>query len=227
MARIVRHRWDLTPTEAVALQRELASRVRIAPLTNPVRLVAGSDASYSRADESIIAGWVVWDIDRREVVESVHVVRKCEFPYVPGLLSFREAPAILEAAEFLKCRPDIYMIDGQGLAHPRRMGLACHVGVLLDRPALGCAKSRLCGEFVEPARKRGSSRMLRHQGEVVGRVVRTRDGVNPLFVSVGHRITLTEAERLVLRCCTKYRLPEPTRLAHQYVTNCKRNLGIY
>lgn len=208
------------------MQRDLAGRVRSESLTRPVRLIAGSDASYSRASASIIAGWVVWDIDRGEIVERVHIVRTCDFPYVPGLLSFREAPAILDAADSLTTKPDLFMIDGQGMAHPRRMGLACHVGVMMDRPTLGCAKSRLCGDFVEPAQKRGSSRRLTHQGETIGRVVRTRDGVNPLFVSIGHRITLAEAERIVLRCCTKYRLPEPTRLAHQFVTTRKLDLGL-
>jgi deoxyribonuclease V len=189
-----------------------------------VRLIAGTDAAFSRDGERIIAGCVVWDIVDKVVVETASVVRKCEFPYVPGLLSFREAPAVLDAISRLKCDPDVYMIDGQGFAHPRRFGLACHVGIWLNRPTLGCAKRRLCGEFVEPAEKRRSSRSLIHQSETIGRVVRTKDRVRPVFVSIGHRINLDAAEKLVLRCCTRYRLPEPTRLADRFVATCKRDL---
>ncbi|MCA9255789.1 MAG: deoxyribonuclease V [Phycisphaerales bacterium] len=225
MSTTLRHRWDLTPKEAVTIQRELAGRVRCVGRPANVRRIAGFDASYIAASESMIAGVVVWDVEHRIVVETAHVVQRCPFPYVPGLLSFREAPAVLDAASLLRSKPDLLMIDGQGLAHPRRFGLACHVGLLLDLPTIGCAKSRLCGEFIEPGRKRGSSRRLTLQGEIVGKVVRTRDDVRPLFVSVGHRIALVEAERWTLRCAVKYRLPEPTRLAHQYVTKLKRDVG--
>lgn len=224
MAGRIRHRWDLTPTEAVTLQRNLAGWVRVEPLLRQVRFVAGSDCSFTGGGASIIAAWVVWDQAEKQIVERVHVVRDCTFPYVPGLLSFREAPAVLDAAALLRRKPDAYMVDGQGMAHPRRLGLASHVGLVLDAPTVGCAKSRLCGAFVEPAMKRGSSRRLTHQGETIGRVVRTRDGVKPLFVSVGHRVSLEDAQRLVLRCCTKYRLPEPTRQAHQYVSELKREV---
>lgn len=222
MARLIRHRWDLTPKEAIALQRELADKVLDEHLRRKVQRVAGCDGCFVRNGKSIIAGCVVWDLERKEVVERTHVIRDCAFPYVPGLLSFREAPAVIEAAGMLESRPDVFMLDGQGMAHPRRLGLACHVGLLLDAPTIGCAKSRLCGEFTEPAASRGSSRKLVHDGDVVGRVVRTRANVKPLFVSVGHRVTLSEAEALVLQCCTNYRLPEPTRLADRFVAECKR-----
>jgi len=226
VAATLQHRWDLSPKEAVAIQRQLADRVLAIPLTHRVRLVAGTDASYDAKSDAIIAGVVVWDLDSKRVIESSHVVRRCDFPYIPGLLSFREAPAVMDAVALLTSTPDVFMIDGQGLAHPRRFGLACHVGVLLDRPTIGCAKSRLCGDYAEPAVRRGGSRRLTHNRDIIGRVVRTRDGVSPLFISVGHRILLKEAERLVLRCCGKYRLPEPTRLAHQYVTTTKRQLDL-
>ncbi|MFQ5411939.1 MAG: endonuclease V, partial [Phycisphaerae bacterium] len=159
----------------------------------------------------------VWDLKTRATIETTVDVRGVTFPYIPGLLSFREAPGLLAAARRLKSKPDVFMLDGQGLAHPRRFGLACHVGLLLDRPSLGCAKSRLCGTHGEPGRRAGCSKRLMLGGELIGRVVRTRDGVKPVYVSIGHKITLDDAEKLTLRCCTRYRLPEPTRLAHQLV----------
>jgi deoxyribonuclease V len=212
-----RHRWDLSPKRAIRLQKELAGEILHAPLAAPPRYVAGSDATFSKDGSAIIAGWVVWDVAEARVVCESIAVQPARFPYVPGLLSFREAPALIAAARRLKFEPDVLMLDGQGLAHPRRLGLACHVGLLADRPSLGCAKSRLCGEHGMPGQNAGASKPLMHNGELVGRVVRTRRGVKPVFVSVGHRITLADAVALTLRCCTKYRLPEPTRLAHQWV----------
>jgi deoxyribonuclease V len=141
---------------------------------------------------------------------------------VPGLLSFREAPAVLAALRRLRTVPDALICDGQGLAHPRRFGLACHVGLIADLPAVGCGKSRLCGEHREPGRRRGSRARLVHDGEVVGTVLRTRVGVKPVYVSVGHRIDLPAAERLVLDCAVRFRLPEPTRLADALVGAAKR-----
>jgi deoxyribonuclease V len=160
-----------------------------------------------------------------EVVASAHVIRPCRFPYVPGLLSFREAPAIIEAVRKLPRRPDLLVCDGQGLAHPRGLGLACHVGLWLEMPTIGAAKSRLCGEHRQVGRRRGCHVQLRHDGRVVGSVVRTRTGVKPLFVSVGHLVTLEEAIRIVLRCCRGVRLPEPTRRAHHLVSRLKKSLS--
>lgn len=217
----MRHRWNLTPQAAIRLQKRLAAEVVHTPLVRPPRFVAGGDVAFFDGGRQLVAAWVVWDVEARDIVEAATDVRAVAFPYVPGLLSFREAPALLAAARRLRAEPDVFMLDGQGLAHPRRLGLACHVGLLLDRPSLGCAKSRLCGEHDEPARRRGASRRLTDRGETLGRVVRTRAGVKPLFISVGHRITLDDAVRLTLRCCTKYRLPEPTRLAHRLVTRLR------
>lgn len=218
------HSWNVTPTEAIALQRRLAIRISEAPLTYDVRYIAGGDCAFAHNGMTLIAGWVVWDLAHRCIVEEVASSQPCYFPYVPGLLSFREAPGMLNAARQLKTHIDAYMVDGQGRAHPRRIGLASHLGLWLDRPTVGCGKSRLCGEFVEPGMRRGASRRLVHQGETIGRVVRTRDGIKPLFVSVGHRVTLDDAVRLVLKCGNGYRLPEPTRLADQLVARYKREL---
>ena len=216
-----RHRWDLTPKSAIRLQKQLASEILEMPLERPARLVAGGDAAFSPDGGRVIAGWVVWDVRARETIETAVANRPVRFPYVPGLLSFREAPALIAALRMLTTEPDVFMFDGHGLAHPRRFGIACHVGLLIDRPTLGCAKSRLCGVHDTPADTVGAAKPLRLDGDLVGRVVRTRAGVKPVYVSIGHRITLEDAVRTALRCCTKFRLPEPSRLAHQLVTKAR------
>lgn len=219
----LRHAWPRSPRAAIALQRRLAARVkRIAP-NRPIRLVAGGDCAFTRAGDRIIAAWVVWDVEVRRVVARAHAIRRVSFPYVPGLLSFREAPALIAAAAKLPCEPDALILDGHGLAHPRRFGLACHVGVLLDRPTIGCAKSVLCGSSALPADEVGASSPLLHAGETIGAALRTRLGVKPVFVSVGHECTLESAVRLVLSCGEGFRLPEPTRRADQYVALLKRD----
>lgn len=184
--------------------------------------VVGVDAAFSRDGRNCIAGAVVWSLREGRVVEERTARRVLRFPYVPGLLSFREAPAVLAALRALREAPDALVCDGQGLAHPRRFGIACHVGLLADLPSVGCGKSRLVGAFREPASRRGSRSALRDRGERVGTVLRTRDGVKPVFVSVGHRADLRGAERLVLACHGGYRLPEPTRLADRLVARAKR-----
>ncbi len=214
--------WPTAPAEAVELQRQLAPAVRVEPLGGPVDLVAGVDVAVVGKrwqDQKLVAGVVVYQISTEHVVEEICVVQRCRFPYVPGLLSFREAPAVLEAIEKLSCKPQVFMLDGQGIAHPRRFGLASHVGVLLEEPTIGCAKSRLFGQqegelSIEP----GSRSPLVADRQVIGAVLRTRRGVKPVYVSVGHRVTLDDAVGLVLRCCKGVRLPQPIRLAHQYVT---------
>jgi len=228
----IRHRWDITPKEAVALQRELAGKVRTEPLKGPVRTVAGADCAFlgerhgrrQAPRGQIIAAAVLCDAESLQIVATAHVVRPCEFPYVPGLLSFREAPAVLEAIERLPERPDVLMCDGQGYAHPRRFGLASHVGVWLDIPTIGVAKSRLCGEPVAPGVARGRRVALRHRGETIGTVLRTRAHVKPLYISVGHQVTLEGAVRWALRCAVRFRLPEPTRLADRLVAQLKKPL---
>lgn len=209
------HPWDVSPTEAVEIQRRLAPLVREAPLdVDAVRTVAGLDVSV-RGDR-VRAAVVVYDVDARTVVDQAIWEGPTPFPYVPGLLSFREVPAILPALEQLRQLPDVYMLDAQGRAHPRRFGLACHLGVLLDAPALGVAKSILVGRVEgELGEAKGSEAPLVHKGETVGVALRTRERVHPVYVSVGHRVTLPDAARLALRLALKYKLPQPTHLAHR------------
>jgi deoxyribonuclease V len=213
------HRWSLAPREAAAVQRRLASRVVVAPLRRAPRLVAGLDAAF--AGERCVAAVVLWDLHERRVVEERVAVRPLRFPYVPGLLSFREAPGLLAALRRLCTEPDLLLCDGHGLAHPRRFGIACHVGVLTGLPTIGCAKSRLVGTYAEPALRRGARAPLEDAGEVVGSVLRTRPDAKPLFVSIGHRVDLPSAERVVLACAREHRLAEPIRLADRLVAAAK------
>ena len=156
-----------------------------------------------------------------KIVETRQARRKVVFPYIPGLLSFREGPVCIEAVKTLKCEPDVFIIDGQGIAHPRRLGLAAHLGLFFDKPTIGCAKSRLTGNFEEPSLEKGAYSPLKDKQEIVGAVVRTRTNVKPVFVSVGNKCLLKEAIEITLGCTTKYRLPEPTRLAHHLAGKSK------
>jgi deoxyribonuclease V len=215
------HAWPVAPAAAIALQKRLAPRVRLTPAPSALRLFAGTDVAFSPGGAEAVAGVVVWDAGTNTLVEQRVARAPCRLPYIPGLLSFRETPAILAALRKLRSRPQVVLCDAQGLAHPRRFGLACHLGLWLELPTVGCAKSRLCGDYCEPADAKGSRTALWHQGERVGSVLRTRDSVKPLFVSPGHRCDQDSAARLTLAATTRYRLPEPTRLAHQLVTRAR------
>ncbi len=207
------HAWDVSPTEAVEIQRALAPRVVEAPLPEGWRTIAGLDVSVR--DDRVRAAVVVLDLaDGGRVVDQAIWEGPVAFPYVPGLLSFREVPALIPALEQLRALPDVLMLDAQGRAHPRRFGLACHLGVLLNRPALGVAKTLYVGRHGPLGEAKGSAAPLVHRGETVGMALRTRAGVHPVYVSVGHRITLDEACGLALALAPKYKIPEPTRLAH-------------
>ncbi|CCH57098.1 Deoxyribonuclease V [Fibrisoma limi BUZ 3] len=216
------HNWTLTPAEAVALQQQLRSEIRIEPLTRPVETIAGCDISFNKFEETVYAGIVVLQLDTLEVVEEVGVISTATFPYVPGLLSFREGPALLDAWAKLKIEPDVVMFDGQGIAHPRRIGIASHMGLFIDRPAFGCAKSVLVGKYDEPAPERGNWSPMVHYREVIGAALRTKDKVNPVYVSPGHLIDMETAIDLTLRCNGGYRIPEPTRRAHNLVNALRR-----
>lgn len=216
------HRWDLDPAEARALQKSLADRVDTAKPLGPYERIAAADVSYDRGAEDLYAAVVVVRAGSFELIERVGVTGPAAFPYVPGLLSFREAPALLAAFAKLKTTPDVVLCDGQGIAHPRRLGIAAHLGLWLGIPTVGCAKSRLCGRFEEPGPERGARSPLIDRGEVIGAVVRTRVRVQPVFVSSGHLCDLEGAVRLVLESAVKYRLPAPSRMAHDYVNEVRR-----
>ncbi len=217
------HNWSLTPRQAIVIQKKLASSVREEGLRAKIRLVAGLDAAFSQDKEHCIGGVVLWDLQEKTIVEQHTAFYKLRFPYIPGLLSFREAPALIAALRKLHCQPELLICDGQGVAHPRRLGIASHIGVITDMPTIGCAKSRLIGSHKEPGPQKGSRTSLLDKNEVLGTVLRTRDHVKPVFVSVGHKIDLATAEQVVLECAIAYRLPEPTRLADQLVAAAKRN----
>jgi deoxyribonuclease V len=218
------HDWNLSPREAVELQKRLRERVRLVPHKGKIETVAGADISFNKYSPVLYAGIVVLRLPSLEVLEEVGVVSETKFPYVPGLLSFREAPPLLAAWEKLKCEPDAVMFDGQGIAHPRRVGIASHVGLLLNRPTLGCAKSVLVGKFEEPEEERGSWQPLvdPKNDETIGAALRTKTRVQPIYVSPGHLIDLAGAIDLTLRSDGGYRQPEPTRRAHHLVNALRR-----
>ena len=220
------HRWDLTPKEAMALQAKLRDRVVREAVLGEVRRVAGVDVGFEDDGKVTRAAIAVLDFPALSLVERAVVRRPTRFPYVPGLLSFREAPAVLAAFERLSAAPDLILYDGQGIAHPRRFGIASHVGLLLDVPSIGVAKTRLVGEHRRLPARKGAWVPLVDAGETIGAVLRTRAGVAPLYVSIGHRVSLLAAIRWVMACTARYRLPETTRWAHHLasVDESGRNL---
>lgn len=207
------HEWNLTPREARALQLEMAPRVVRRNEFEMPATIAGVDVGFEDRGKTTRAAVVVMHAETMAVIEQVLHPEPTRFPYVPGLLSFREIPALLAAMKKLSELPDLLLCDGQGIAHPRRLGIAAHLGVVTGLPAIGVGKSRLCGEFEEPGNARGDWTPLKDGRETIGRVVRTRAHVKPVFVSVGHRVGLATAMRMVLRYTTRYRLPEPIRAA--------------
>lgn len=208
------HRWRVTPSEAQEIQRSLASRVIRHSEVNAPRFVAGADISRADSRGVATAAVVVLTLPELELLETSVIEMKVEFPYVPGLLSFRETPLVLAACKRLGTTPDLFIADAQGIAHPRRLGLASHLGLILDAPTIGCAKSILCGRHDELGDEPGSHAPLVDRGEVVGAALRTKRGTKPVYVSIGHRVDLEAAMHWVIACCKGYRLPEPTRLAH-------------
>lgn len=214
--------WPKTIPEAKALQNILKNRVRITALRKKFRFIAAVDAAF--AGDHIIGTACLYRYPELTLTEEKYSEMQSLFPYVPGLLSFREGPVIINAIEKLSIKPDLILIDGQGIAHPLRLGLASHMGVLLNIPAIGCAKSRLIGDFEEPGLRRGSWSPLFYNDDIVGAVLRTRDNVRPLFISPGHKIDLQTSIEIVLHCVTKYRIPEPLRRADILSKNVKKDI---
>lgn len=204
------HSWDVKPDEAVRIQEMLSGSVRIQRVDR-VETVAGADVSFSGS--RAYAAAVLLDYQDMRILDASFAEMDASYPYIPGLLTFREGPVILRALEGID-NADILLFDGQGIAHPRRFGEASHLGLLLDRPSVGCAKSKLCGEFSEPGKERGSFSLLVDHGEIVGAVLRTRTNVRPVFVSPGHMSDLSSAIEIALNCARSHRIPEPLRIAH-------------
>ncbi|MCX7919553.1 MAG: deoxyribonuclease V [bacterium] len=223
------HSWTVTPQEAITIQNALRDQIRYISINiawSKCDVIAGIDVGYSISRNQATAGVVVLQYPTLKIVESVTATKRIQFPYVPGLLTFREGPVILSAVRQLKTVPDVFLFDGQGIAHPRRMGIATHLGLWLNKPTIGCAKSLLYGHGVTPGSKRGEISYLfdeKESNEIIGAIVRTRTQVRPVYVSVGHKIDLKQAIEIVLTCTQKYRIPEPIRLAHILIKQKEKN----
>ncbi len=208
------HSWQLTVPQALEWQNRLSPQVSQRNHISPPRFIAGVDIAAGKRRETATGAVVVLSYPELRIVETKLVRGSLGFPYIPGLLSFRESPLTLAACESLSIIPDLILVDGQGMAHPRRFGFACHLGLFLDTPTIGCAKSLLCGRYEEPGAEPGSSASIMEQDETIGVALRTRAGTKPVYVSIGHKVDLGTARHWVLACCRGYRIPEPLRLAH-------------
>ena len=215
------HRWDLSPSEAVRIQEALKGKIRLRfPKIFPQRIAAG-DVAYDRSGAILYGAFLSFTYPDLMLLERSWAQRKVTFPYIPGLLTFREAPVLLQAFYRLTSLPDVILLDGQGIAHPRRLGIAAHLGLLLNRPSIGCGKSRLVGHHENPGEAPGSFVPLMDGEETIGAVVRTRGGVKPIYISPGHKMDVEHSVRLILSLCRGYRIPEPLRQAHIFVNSLK------
>jgi deoxyribonuclease V len=215
------HPWHVDYASALRIQERLRGQIVRRGGPKNVRLIAGADVSYDKSDDRFYSAVIVMSFPQLDIIEQVTVTGVATFPYIPGMLTFREGPIMLDAFHRLKHISDLVIFDGQGVAHPREFGLASHLGLLLGLPSIGCAKTRLCGECAEPAANASSCAPLTYEGKRVGMVVRTRARVKPVFVSAGHRISLARAVGWVLKSCRGFRLPEPTRQAHIMVNKLR------
>ena len=219
------HPWNVTHEEAVKIQKCLRDKVILKRIDKKINYIAGLDVSYAKGANAVWAGVVVLDFPSLVKIEEEWIQKKVSFPYIPGLLSFREIPALLEVLRKIEVEPDLIFCDGQGIAHPRGIGIASHLGVLLHKPTIGCAKSRLVGEFDPVGQDRGDYVYLRYQNRVIGAVVRTKSRVKPIFISPGYGVMLQDCIRFVLETCPTYRIPEPTRQAHLLVNSVRCDPG--
>ncbi len=209
------HSWNVTTRDAILIQEALKKRIILKKTASGVRTIGGGDVAYSRDGNLAIGTIVILSFPDMELLDAVTAYGKVPFPYIPGLLGFREGPILIGAFQKLKSKPDVMVFDGQGIAHPRGMGLASHMALWLDVPSIGCAKTPLLDEFTPPGPLKGNFQWIRREGRKVGAVLRTREKVKPLFVSPGHRIDLPTSVQLILESCRRFRLPEPLRKAHQ------------
>jgi len=212
---------QISPSEAVAYQKELREKLQLRPLKKNIRTIGGSDISFNKFADIVYAGIIVLSYPDLEEIEKITIISTAKFPYVPGLLAFREIPALLEAWNQLAEKPDVLVCDGHGIAHPRRLGIASHFGILTNTPTIGCGKSRLTGFFEEPGSEPFSKSLLLDKGETIGVVLRTKKNCKPVFISPGNNITINESIDIITRCVGKYRIPEPTRKAHLLVNEAR------
>ena len=220
------HRWDLSYSEATSVQQDLRRLVQSRPIAlKRIRTIAGADVAISRSKTHLVSAVVVFEFPSMAIIETQTALTPLTFPYIPGLLSFREIPALVECLGKVAASVDVVICDGHGIAHPRGVGLASHLGLLIRRPTIGCAKGLLVGEFGYLGQKKGSYAPLLYNGKRVGSVVRTRDATRPVFVSPGHLADQAGSRRLVLSCTTRFRLPEPTRRADRLAGDEKRRIG--
>lgn len=212
---------DITPQEAIQMQRELREEIRIIPFEGEPATVGGADLSFNRGAHTVHAGIVVLSLPSLEPVSHSLVTTEVTFPYIPGLLAFREIPALAEAWDLCRVKPDVLIMDGHGIAHPRRLGIATHFGILTGHPTVGCAKNKLSGEYRQPGPEKGNFAWLREKGEKIGMVLRSRTRVNPIFVSPGHKTDFKTSRQIVAKALTRYKLPETTRMAHRLVNELR------
>ncbi|WP_248282136.1 deoxyribonuclease V [Mucilaginibacter robiniae] len=222
---------QLTAEQAITYQQELRHQIKLEPLNKPVRIIAGSDISFNKYSEVVYAGIVLLKYPEMEIIGHATAISRTTFPYISGLLAFREVPALLEAWNKLEIKPDVLVLDGQGIAHRRRMGIASHFGVITNTPTIGSAKSRLFGRYEEPANEPGSQSPMYDRDEVIGIALRSKKNCNPIFISPGHKVTLEQSVEVIKNCLKSYRIPEPTRQAHILVNkvrveNSSNNSGI-
>jgi len=216
------HSWNLSPKEAVALQKKLKEQILIQPLERKIHLISGVDLSYEIGGKELWAAFVLMRPEDLQPIAYAGIQDEMRFPYVPGLLSFREIPGLMKAWELLERKPDLILTDGHGIAHPRRMGIACHLGLLTQTPAMGCGKNVLTGKHAPLSPEKGSYESMVDKEEIVGYALRTRDKVKPMYISPGHLISLEESRTWALQTVGKYRMPEPTRQAHLLVNALRR-----
>jgi deoxyribonuclease V len=209
------HSWKVNVEEAIQIQQNLRNRIILQKTFSEVKTIGGGDVAYSEDRNSLFAAIVVLSFPKMETLEIANAHGEIPFPYIPGLLSFREGPILIKAFQKLKIKPDVMIFEGQGIAHPRGIGLASHMGLWLDLPSIGCTKTPLLSDFIYPDPSKGSFESIRKEGREVGVVLRTKDKVKPLFISPGHRIDLQTSIQMILTACTKFRIPEPLRKAHQ------------
>lgn len=215
---------SLDPKQAIVIQKELCEKIELTPLTKDIKTIAGCDISFNKESNKVYAGIIVFNYPELNIIEQSVIETEVFFPYIPGLLSFREIPPLLNAWDRLNQKPDLVMLDGQGIAHPRRIGIASHFGLIVDKPTIGCAKSKLIGKYDDVPTKKGSFSYLFDKDDIIGAVLRTKEKVKPVFVSPGNKITLKESIEIVMNCLSHYRIPEPTRQAHLLVNALRKKL---